>query len=144
MKTTEAPVIVEEILNSTLEKVWNALTVKDEMVQWFFDNIPSFKAEVGFKTQFNVQAPSRNFMHLWEIREVIPLERLVINWKYEDCAGDSFVIWELENLGTQTKVTLTTKVIEDFSDDYPEFKRESCVAGWNYFIKENLKSYLEK
>ena len=144
MKTTEPPVIVEEIFNNTLENVWNAITVKEKMVQWFFDNIPDFKAEIAFKTKFNVKAPSRDFMHLWEVTEVLSLKKLVVNWKYEDCAGNSFVIWELENLGAQTKVKLTTKVTEDFSDDYPEFRRESCVSGWNYFIKENLKSYLEK
>jgi len=143
MKTTEPPVIVTKIFDKPINDVWNAITIKEEMIQWFFDNIPDFKAQVGFKTQFNVQAPSRDFMHLWEVTEVIPQKKLVTNWKYEGLDGNSFVTMELEDLGMQTKFTLTTKVMEDFDDSIPEFKRESCVGGWNYFINERLATYLK-
>lgn len=143
MKTTEQPVIVTNIFNKPVNEVWNAITIKEEMIQWFFDNILEFKAEVGFKTQFNVQAPSRDFMHLWEVTEVISQKRLVTNWKYEGVEGNSLVYMELEDLGKQTKFTLTTEVLEDFDDAIPEFKRESCVAGWNYFINERLTEYLK-
>lgn len=143
MKTTEPPVIVTKIFDKPINDVWNAITIKEEMIQWFFDNIPDFKAQVGFKTQFNVQAPSRDFMHLWEVTEVIPQKKLVTNWKYEGLDGNSFVTMELEDLGMQTKFTLTTKVMEDFDDSIPEFKRESCVGGWNYFINERLVTYLK-
>lgn len=142
MKTTDPPIIVEQIFNVPIIRVWKAITIKEEMVQWFFDNIPDFKAEVGFKTQFNIKAPSRDFLHLWEVVEVIPLKKIVINWKYEDCKGDSLVTMELEEANEGTKLILTTEVIEDFDDTYPEFKRESCVGGWNYFIKERLSDYL--
>jgi uncharacterized protein YndB with AHSA1/START domain len=142
MKTTEPPVIVEQIFDTSITSVWNAITKRDEMIQWYFDNIPSFKPEVGFKTQFNVKAPSRDFMHLWQITEVIPVKRLVYSWNFEGLDGKSFSIFDLEEIGTQTKLTLTTKVEEDFDDAIPEFTRESCVGGWNYFIKERLKDYL--
>lgn len=143
MKTTEPPVIVTKIFDKPINDVWNAITIKEEMIQWFFDNISDFKAKVGFKTQFNVQAPSRDFMHLWEVTEVIPEKKLVTNWKYEGLGGNSFVTMELEDLGMQTKFTLTTKVMEDFDDSIPEFKRESCICGWNYFINERLATYLK-
>ncbi len=45
------------------------------MIKRFIENLPDFKPEVGFKTKFNVQAPSRDFMHLWEVVEVIPKKR---------------------------------------------------------------------
>lgn len=144
MKSTEAPVVVTQTFNKPLEVIWNAITVKDEMVQWFFDNIPAFKPKVGFKTQFNVQAPSRDFLHLWEVIKVKPLSKIVVNWKYENFKGDSLVTMSLDKLGNLTKLTLTARVVEDFDDSIPEFKRESCVAGWNYFIKERLSDYLEK
>ena len=143
MKTTDAPVIVEQVFNNAVEVVWRAITERNEMIAWFFDNIPDFKAEVGFKTQFDVQAPSRNFMHLWHVVEVIPLSKIVVNWKYGNFAGDSFVTMKLEDMGDKTKLTLTTKVTEDFDDAIPEFKRENCVAGWNYFIREQLTNYLQ-
>jgi hypothetical protein len=43
-----------------------------------------------------------------------------------------------------TQFTVTTKVIEDFPNDIPEFARESCIGGWNYFIKERLDKFLNK
>jgi len=30
------------------------------------------------------------------------------------------------------------------TEDIPEFKRESRIEGWEYFIKERLREYLEK
>ena len=34
--------------------------------------------------------------------------------------------------------------MEDFPDDIPEFKRESDVEGWTFFISKSLKEFLEK
>lgn len=142
MKKTDKPVVVEHLFNKTIDEVWNAITELDQMTQWFFDNIPDYKPEVGFKTQFNVQAPSRDFLHIWEVVEVIPKNKIVTNWKYKDIEGNSFVTFELSEINNQTKLTVTTKVINDFDDTIPEFKRESCVGGWNYFIKDRLKDFL--
>ena len=115
------------------------------MKQWFFDNIPDFKAEVGFKTEFIVATENRMFPHVWEITEVIPQQKIVYNWTYKNFQGNSYVTFELSETGdNQTLLSLTTKVIEDFSDDIPEFKRESCLGGWNYFIKSSLANYLDQ
>ena len=143
MKTTDPPIIVEQLFNESLDSVWQAITERDQMINWFFDNIPEFKAEVGFKTQFNVKAPSRNFLHLWKITEVIPQQRIVYNWKYQDCVGDSFVTFELFEIENQTKLVLTIEIIEDFDDAIPEFKYESGIAGWTYFIKEKFPAYFK-
>jgi len=142
MKVTEPPVVVEEHFDLPIEVVWKAISDHSEMVQWYFDNIPDFKPNVGFKTQFNVKAPSRDFLHIWEITEVVPFEKLVYNWTYEELEGSADVYFELSNQGESTKLRVTSKVISDFHDDIPEFKRESCLAGWQYFIGERLKTYL--
>jgi hypothetical protein len=34
--------------------------------------------------------------------------------------------------------------LQSFPGHIPEFKRESCLAGWQYFIRERLKKFLEK
>lgn len=143
MKISEEPIIVEHLFNQSIEHVWKAITQVDQMTQWFFDNIPAFEPVVGFKTQFSVFSEKREFAHLWEISEVIPKKKIVYNWKYESYPGDSFVIFELIKHHHQTKLRLTTKVVADFPDDIPEFKWESCLAGWNYFIKDSLAKYLE-
>lgn len=36
MKTTEQPVVVSKIFDKSIEDVWNAITVKEEMLKWFF------------------------------------------------------------------------------------------------------------
>ncbi|MEM6721920.1 MAG: SRPBCC domain-containing protein [Bacteroidota bacterium] len=143
MKTSESSVIVSQNFTQSVATVWKATTDVSQMRQWFFENIPDFKAEVGFQTQFNVKAPSRDFMHLWKITEVIPQQKIVYNWKYEDLAGDSFVSFELEEIHNQTLLTVTATVTADFSDEIPEFTRESCLGGWTYFINEQLVVFLD-
>jgi len=114
------------------------------MKQWFFENIESFKPEVGFETQFNVQSQDRNFLHLWKLTEVVSMKRITYNWKYEGYPGDSIVMFELLEQNDQTKLRLTHKVMESFPEDIPEFSRESGIEGWSYFIKKSLKEFLGK
>jgi len=144
MKTSEDPVIVEQSFNTTVDKVWRAITNRDEMIQWFFPNIETFSPEVGFETQFEVNVEDRTFTHLWKLTEVVPFKSIKYNWRYQEYAGNSFVNFELfeENGGVNLK--LTHSVIEDFESGIPEFNRDSCVGGWNYFINQNLTKYLEE
>ena len=145
MKKTDEPIIVEQIFKSSKSDVWKAITELKQMKQWFFDNIESFKPEVGFETKFIIQNEDRVFPHLWKVTDVEPMSKITYNWKYEGYRGDSYVHFELfKQKLLQTKVRLTHQVIESFPSDVPEFTRDSCIGGWNYFIKQNLKSYLEK
>ncbi len=143
MKVSEPPIIVRQQFNQPAKVVWKAITDINQMQKWFFDNILDFKPEVGFKTSFAVSNEGRTFTHLWEVTEVIPLKKIKYNWKYAEYSGDSFVIFELEDHGEQTTLTLTTEITEDFPNDIPEFKRESCIGGWNYFIGESLNNFLK-
>ena len=114
------------------------------MHHWYFKDIPSFKPEVGFRTQFNVQSEERNFRHMWEVTEVIPKKKIAYNWKYDNYPGDSRVEFELFDQQNHTKLKLTHQVLESFPEDIPEFERESGIAGWAYFISKSLKEFLEK
>jgi uncharacterized protein YndB with AHSA1/START domain len=142
MKTNEAPVVVSQYFESEINKVWSAITVLDEMKQWYFENIDSFKPKSGTKSRFAVQSGERVFTHLWEIVVVNAPHKIVYNWKYEEYEGDSFVCFELEELNEGTKLTLSTKVTADFDDEIPEFRRCSCENGWQFFIQQRLKAYL--
>ena len=144
MKKNEEPIIIEQTFNTSIDAVWKTITDIDQMRKWYFENIPSFKPEVGFETRFNVQTQDRDFMHLWKVTEVVPLKKLAYNWKYESISGDSFVNFELFEENKMTKLILTHQVLEDFPDDIPEFKRESGVEGWTFFINKSLKEFLEK
>lgn len=143
MKTTEPPIVIIETFNNSSASVWSALTNPNEMRQWYFKQMPDFKASVGFTTEFMVTNEGRKFPHLWTVTEVIPNKKITYNWKIPNYPGNSYVTFELKENKSFTSLTLTNVVTEDFPDDVPEFKRESGIAGWNYFIKERLKAYLE-
>ena len=143
MSDTNEPIIVEQTFNASINDVWNAITMVGQMKQWFFENIESFKPEVGFETQFNVQSQNRNFLHLWKLTEVVSMKKITYSWKYGGIPGDSFVVFELVEQNDQTKLRLTHTVMESFPEDIPEFSRQSGIEGWNYFIRKSLKEFLE-
>ena len=144
MSDTNEPIIVEQTFNTSINNVWNAITKVDQMRKWFFENIESFKPEVGFATQFSVQSQNRSFLHIWKLTEVVPLKKIIYNWKYGGYSGDSFVMFELFEQQNRTKLRLKHEGIESFPKNIPEFSRESCAGGWNYFIRNSLKKFLEK
>ena len=45
MTDSSPPIVVEQAFNVSKETVWKAITEHDQMIQWFFDNIPEFSRE---------------------------------------------------------------------------------------------------
>jgi len=144
MEDRITPIITEQVFNKTKEEVWKAITDPNEMRLWFFENMPDYAAEVGFETKFNVDAGERQFMHLWKITEVIPMQKLVCNWKYESYDGSAEVIYEIVDEGEGCKLRVTAVGLHTFDSNIPEFTRKSCQGGWHYFINQRLKEYFEK
>ena len=143
MPADDPPVVVEETYRADVDTVWKAITEPDRMRRWYFDNIPDFRAEVGFETQFLISNGGRDFPHRWKVTEVIPRKRLIYDWKYDGYAGEAFVVFELSEATPGTRLRLSCIVRRDFPQDVPEFRRESCAQGWEYFIRQSLKHYLE-
>jgi len=143
MKDSISPILIRKEFDQPAKVVWEALTDIDLMRKWYFDNIPDFKPEIGFKTRFAISNEGRTFTHLWEVTEVIPFQKISYNWKFKEYPGDSFIIFELEEKGSHTILTLREEISSAFPDDIPEFKRESAVEGWNYFIGERLTNFLK-
>lgn len=143
MKSSRS-VTVSQHLNIPADKFWKVITQPQHMRSWFFDNIPDFKPEKGFETNFMVDAGERKFLHLWKLLEVVPERKIVYDWRYEGYAGVAKVTFELFPVGEQTKLTVTHKIIKEFPQDIPEFSRKSCQQGWDYFIKNSLVRYLQK
>ncbi len=114
------------------------------MRKWYFEPIEDFQAEVGFKTEFVVEAFSRQFLHLWEVLEVEPGEKLVYRWRYGGLSGDSTVTWELAERDGGTQLSFSHDVAEPFPQDDPIFEQESCQAGWDFFLTKSLPLYLER
>lgn len=144
MKKSNKPIVVEETFKVSTRELWSAITELNRMTKWFFENINSFEPKVGFETRFIVKNEDRIFPHLWRITEVNSEKSITYNWKYEGYEGDSFVTFELFEYENSSKLILTHQVTETFPENIEEFKRESCLGGWNWFIKKSLKEYLEK
>ncbi len=144
MEDRTTPIIIEHVFSKTKEEVWKAITDPNEMRLWFFENMPDYLAKVGFETKFNVDAGERQFMHLWKITEVVPMQKLVCNWQYEGYEGSADVIYELEGDGGNSKLRVTVIGLYTFDSNIPEFTRESCEGGWHYFINQRLKEYFQK
>ncbi len=136
------PIVVKQLFDTPIEKVWNALTAVEQMQQWYFPNITEFKAEVGFKTQFLIQNEGRNFTHIWTVKEVIPQQLIGYSWHFEEYEGEGYSTFNLTKKDTKTQLTLTNTVLKAFPADIPEFKRESGVAGWHYLINQSLVKFL--
>jgi len=142
MKKSDPPIIVEETFNTSRATIWKAITEADQMNEWFFKQITSFQAAKGFSTSFIVALEDLKFTHLWTIVDVKPLEYIKYRWRYQEYSGDSFVTFKLSGEEKNVKLTVSSVVIADFPSNIPQFKRESCIEGWNYFIKESLKNYI--
>ncbi|CAL2090300.1 conserved hypothetical protein [Tenacibaculum sp. 190524A05c] len=135
-------VIVKEQMNKSTDVMWKLITELDHMKHWFFDNIPDFKPEVGFKTEFIVVSDSRTFLHSWEIVEVIKGKMIIYKWRYPEYSEkDSRVSFVLDkSFEGNTELTIIAEGISNFPSEIPEFTYESCKAGWTYFIRR-LKEY---
>jgi uncharacterized protein YndB with AHSA1/START domain len=137
------PIVIERTYNAPVERVWKAITDKDQMKEWYFD-IAEFKAEKGFEFSFyGGDAKGEQYLHLCKIMEVIPNKKLKHSWRYDGYEGDSFVTFELFDEGDKTKVKLTHEGLETFPA-VPAFAKENFVQGWTQIIGTSLKDYVEQ
>jgi len=143
MKKTDIPIIVKQDFDVSPDRLWSAITDPEEMRQWFFPQMPDFKAEKGFYTDFLLINEGRNFTHQWTVVEAIPFEKLTVRWQFLEYPGDSHVTFYVSKNASGSHLKLSVEVLEDFQDDIPEFRRESAVGGWNYFIQESLPEYFQ-
>lgn len=142
MSISSEPIVVEEVYQAPVSAVWKAITDKDEMRRWFFQEMVDFRPETGFSTEFNASFENKNYLHQWKVTDVIPERRIAYSWRYGGVPGGGSVTWELTPVSDGTKLHFTCEGIETFPQDNPAFARESCQAGWNYFLHERLKAYL--
>jgi len=137
-----APFVIERTYNATADRVWQAITDRDKMEQWYF-KLKEFKPEVGFEFEFEGGPPEKTFLHLCKVTEVIPGKKLTHSWRYDGYEGNSFVTWEIFDEDGKTRVKLTHAGLETFPA-IPEFAKENFVIGWTDILGRMLKEYLEK
>ena len=141
----DTPLVIERTFNAPVEKVWKAITDLDQMKQWYFPQLENFKAQEGFETEFNVHHEGVDYYHVWKIKEVVPLKKISLEWRYKDYPGNSIVSFELFPQGNNTRLVLTHTGLESFMPEkYPELARKNFNEGWTQFMNVELKDFLEK
>ena len=137
------PFTIERVYNVPREKVWNAITNKDEMKKWYFD-LEKFDPTVGFEFQFYGEGrKGEKYLHLCKVTEVEEGKKLAYSWRYENLPGNSTVRFELFTEGEKTRLRLTHEGLESFVTDNPDFAKESFAQGWTEITGTHLKNYLE-
>lgn len=137
------PIVIERTFDAPIQKVWKAITDRDQMKKWYFD-LKEFKAEVGFEFQILSGCHGRDYLHLCKITEVTPDKKLTHSWRYDGYEGISFVTWELFPEGNKTRLKLTHTGLETFPKSNPDFAKENFVEGWTSIIGTSLQTFLEK
>jgi uncharacterized protein YndB with AHSA1/START domain len=136
------PLVIEDTYDAPVEVVWQAITDRDQMKQWYFD-MEEFKPEVGFEFTFKGENEGRVYIHLCKITEVIPERKLKHSWAYKDYDGVSYVTFEFTPDGDKTHIKLTHEGLESFPD-LPDFSKNNFNAGWTMIIGTLLKNFVEK
>lgn len=137
------PLVFERIYNAPIERVWRALTDRDEMKEWYFD-LAEFKPEVGFAFEFSGGAEDGiQYLHKCVITEIIPNSQISYSWRYEGYQGDTTVSFQLFNQGDTTLLRLTHEGLGTLPE-IDDFARVNFIGGWNEFINIRLKEYLHK
>jgi uncharacterized protein YndB with AHSA1/START domain len=138
-------IMIERTFTVPAEKVWKAITDVNQMKQWYFPQLENFKPEEGFETEFNVHHEGRDYLHIWKVKQVVPLKKISVEWSYGGYPGNSVVSFELFAQGDKTKLVLTHEGIETFNPErYPELAKENFIAGWTQFMDKELKEFLER
>lgn len=136
------PFVIERTFNSDIEKVWQAITDKEQMKQWYFD-IADFKPEIGCEFRFTGGNEDRVYLHLCRIIEIVKFNKLKYSWRYDGYDGISFVSFELFPEGEKTRLKLTHEGLETFPQNIPDFARKNFEEGWTYIIGKSLPGFLQ-
>lgn len=134
---------VKKEINAPIEKVWSALTDKNEMKKWYF-HIPDFELKEGTAFNFYEPGDEKKYHHQCEILELVPDRRFKHTWSYPDFSdAKTIVTWELEPTGNATLVSVTHENLDSFSNLGKEFGKESFQEGWNEIVGKMLPEFLE-
>lgn len=136
------PFVIERLLKAPAQKVWKAITNKDQMKEWYFD-LAEFEPVVGFEFSFEGGKEERRYLHLCKITEVVPGKKLSYTWRYDGYEGESMVTFELFPEGESTRLKLTHKGLETFPADNPDFAKHNFEEGWNFIIGKSIKEFVE-
>lgn len=121
---------INQVIDAPVERVWSAITDKDQLKQWFFE-LNAFEPVVGFEFGFRGKGhKGETYVHKCRITQVVPNQKLQYSWQYEGHQGNSLVTFELFPEGEKTRLKLTYEGLETFAQGNPDFAATSFEGGW--------------
>jgi uncharacterized protein YndB with AHSA1/START domain len=135
---------IEKTYAVPIALVWQAITDKAMMKEWYFNFAEDFKLETGAVFEWKAGDTKDNqWLHRGKMLEIIPNQKLVHSWEYPGYSGSS--IWKLSKVDDDTtKVMLIHEFTIPFDSSIAELKKENFEMGWNHIINISLQEYLEK
>lgn len=118
-------IIKEQILNHSIDKVWNAISKQEEISSWFIN--ADFKAEPGYRYTFTASEEQGCTQIKGVVKEADPYT-LVYTWVVQDTETVTTVKWALEEINGRTKLLLEHSGISN----YPG---ETAVTMFGHFGK---------
>ncbi|HRE50380.1 MAG TPA: SRPBCC family protein [Flavitalea sp.] len=136
--------IIERVFEAPIETVWEALTNKDLMKQWYFD-VSDFKPEVGFEFEFYGGTEDKKYLHKCRVVEAAPITRISYTWSYDGYTGQSLVTFQLfSEEKNRTRLKLTHSGLDTFPKDNPDLGQDNFNEGWNSILGQSLRNFVEK
>ena len=136
------------IIDASPEVVFNAITDRNELTNWFPDNA-IFDGRVGGKVRFTFKKErskelDRDHSAEGTVKEFIPNKKVSYTWQFKDAPEfpETTATWELEE--TDTNKTRVELVNSGFTGkEEGKLSSGSHDQGWTYFLGR-LKRYCEK
>lgn len=137
---------IEKTYNAPITLVWQAITDRAMMKEWYFNFAEDFKLETGAVFEWTAGDTEDNqWLHRGKMLEIIPNQKLVHTWEYPGYSGTSTLSWNLSKLDdATTKVTLVHEFTIPFDSNVAAFKTANFEMGWTHIINISLEEYLAK
>ncbi|MEP7238329.1 MAG: SRPBCC domain-containing protein [Ferruginibacter sp.] len=137
---------IEKTYNAPIALLWQAITDREMMKEWYFNFGEDFKLETGAVFEWTAGDTEDNqWLHQGKMLEIIKDEKLVHTWAYPGYSGISTVSWNLSKVNdSTTKVTLIHEFTVPFDSTVAALKTENFEMGWNHIINISLQEYLDK
>jgi len=133
---------IEVIINAPSEKVWRAITEKEQISKWLLPT-DDFELKPGNVSTMTWQNDEQKVTHTYRIKEIIREKKLVLQWNVTDFPGDTIITYELEESDGKTKLTFTLSGFEGKAFETKEQSREEDINGWRGVIEKTLREYVE-
>ena len=137
---------IEKIYKAPINLVWQAITDRAMMKEWYFDFDEDFKLEAGAVFEWTAgDTKDKQWLHRGKMIEIIPNEKLVHTWEYPGYSGTSTLHWNLVKVNeATTKVSLIHEFTIPFDSTVAALKTANFEMGWTHIINVSLEEYLDK